>query len=241
MWQDKKHLFSNIQRLAVVGVSDWITNEARESFLAYPAIITRIYNWVDLEIFRPIDSDILRQKHDVKDKFIILGVASGWSNDKGLNKFIELADIIPDDMIIVLVGNIDSNIPLPSNVIHIEETGSVNELAGYYSLADVLANFSMEETFGKVSAEALACGTPVITYRSTANPELVGDGCGYVLDNNDIRDINKTLSMISQNGKQHYSGKCVAFAQANFNKRDRIEDYRTLYTELIKNETGRNA
>jgi len=234
MWKDKKRLISSVQRLAVVGVSDWITNEARGSFLASSTRTTRIYNWIDLEIFRPTDSDILREKLGVRGKFIVLGVASGWSNAKGLNMFIELAESIPDNMIIILVGNINSYIPLPSNVIHIEETGSTNELVEYYSLADVLANLSMEETFGKVSAEALACGTPIITYGSTANPELVGDGCGYVIDNNDICNIKKYLFEICENGKHYYSEKCVAFAEANFNKRDRIEDYRMLYNEMIK-------
>jgi len=235
MYNDKKTYFSKIPRLAVVGVSDWITNEAKASLLASAKIITRIYNWVDLELFRPVFVDNLKYKLGIQDKFIILGVASGWSNAKGLHKFIELSELIPEDMIIVLVGKVHS-VCLPSNIIHIDEIHNVHELVKYYSMADVFVNLSLEETFGKVTAEALACGTPVIVFNSTANPELVGKGCGYIVHTNSTPEVMKKVLNIKINGKKTYSQNCIDFAKNNFNMQDRIFDYVQLYKKIINCE-----
>lgn len=232
-YKNKKEWFQKIPRLAVVGVSDWITSEARKSFLSNANILTRIYNWIDLDVFRPVDTVALRHKLTLENKFVILGVASEWNDAKGINKFIELSAKIPKCMIIIIVGNIPTNLELPGNIIHIQETHDVRELVEYYSLASVFLNLSAEETFGKVSAEALACGTPVIAYRSTANPELVGEGCGYIVENRDIDSIYDAILKVHKRDKKYYSENCIAFAKAKFNKENRIADYAKLYQELL--------
>jgi glycosyltransferase involved in cell wall biosynthesis len=234
MWQDKKILFEKIPRLAVVGVSDWITNEAKKSMLSSAQILKRIYNWIDLDVFKQVETKVLRNKLKLENKFIIIGVASSWNNDKGLNKFIELSNILPDDIIIILVGNVSSFTKFPKNILSIKETHNISELIEYYSIADVLLNLSLAESFGKVSAEALSCGTPIITFKSTASPELVGDGCGYVIDRNSIEDILNAILKVRKDGKKYYSNKCVSYAKANFNKDERINDYLKLYQDLTK-------
>jgi glycosyltransferase involved in cell wall biosynthesis len=236
MWRDKKELFEKIPRLAVVGVSDWITNEARKSFLASNKIVTRIYNWIDLDLFKPVNTEDLRHKLGLENKFIILGVASGWSNSKGLNKFVELAGLITEDIIIILVGAMKVDAKLPKNILHIPETHNIDELVKYYSMADVLVNLSPEESFGKVTAEALACGTPAIVINSTANPELVGDGCGYVVETDNIDKIIEHIFYIKSRGKDQYTHQCIAYAKNNFSKHDRIKDYLKLYAQLISED-----
>lgn len=233
MYQDKKKWFQKIPRLAVVGTSDWVTHEAKQSLLASAKIVTRIYNWVDLEVFKPVNADDLRCKLGLKNQFVILGIASGWSEHKGLNKFIELSSLIENDMSLILVGNISSGKCLPKNIIHIKETQDVNELVRYYSVADVLVNLSIEETFGKVTAEALACGTPAIVINSTANPELVGEGCGYIVGKYDIRAVVQSILDIRKQGKSVYSQNCRRYAQSHFDKNNRMLDYVALYERLM--------
>ena len=118
MLADKKQLFGNVKKLAVIGVSDWITNEAKKSILQNALIIERIYNWIDLDVFKP-------EQNSFSPDFIILGVASFWSKDKGLDKFIELASLLSDKMKIVLVGKLNKNIDLPGNVVSVKETNSI--------------------------------------------------------------------------------------------------------------------
>src|SRR5690606_20218116 len=139
---DKKEWFKDIPRLAVVGVSDWITEESKKSFLASANSITRIYNWVDLKKFKPIDSKDIREKLDLSNKFVIIGVASHWKNEKGLDRFLKLAARLNEGFVMLLIGDIDGEIELPRNIIHIKETHNIQELVHYYSLADVLLNLS---------------------------------------------------------------------------------------------------
>lgn len=138
---------------------------------------------------------------NLTNNFIILGVASGWSNDKGLDKFIEISQHVESNVRIVLVGKTDNSLIFPENIISIPETDKIQELVEYYSMADVLLNLSLEETFGKVVAEALSCGTPVISIDSTANAELVGFGCGYVLDEWSITGVLEKINLIKRNEK----------------------------------------
>lgn len=232
MWRDKKNGWLSIPRLAVIGVSDWITNEAKKSpMFANAKIIQRIYNWIDLDVFCPSDPAAAKEKIGFSGKKIILGVASGWSNKKGLDKFIALAEHLKEDEQIVLVGNMPQ-ISLPDNVISTPATADVNELVTYYNAADVFLQLSEQETFGKVVAEALACGTPVITNTGTANPELVNSSCGEVLTDLSVGNLSGAVERILAKGKTGYSDSCVQFARKNFGSIENLEAHAKLYRDL---------
>ena len=156
-----------------------------------------------------------------------------WNNDKGLNQFIELSKVIDNDKVIVLIGKLPKEIKLPNNIIPINQTDDIYELVRYYNIADVFLQLSSEETFGKVVAEALACGTPVVTINSTANPELIGENCGYIANINNIYDVNRYIDIIRFNKKSFYSNSCRTFAIQNFNKEEKISEYIRLCKNLI--------
>lgn len=166
----------------------------------------------------------------------MLSVAQGWSEDKGLFKIFEVAKQLPEDRF-VLVGRVAYDGEMPENVISVGVTSSTDELAQYYSMADTLLVCSVQETFGKVSAEALSCGTPVIANNSTANPELCGNGCGFIIDNNDHEQMIKAINTIRKNGKSAYTNRCRSFAQDNFDKEKGIDNYVALFTEMIKGKS----
>ena len=231
---DKKRLFGAIPRLAVVGVSDWLTNEAKKSPVFENAkIITRIYNWIDTEKFSPMHIGDIRKKLSISDENIILCVANGWSSRKGLDTILALSKFLSDNEKILLIGNLKETVVLPSNIIQIPATNSVDELIQYYNLADVFVQPSLEETFGKVSAEALACGTPVVCFNSTANPELIGEGCGAVVPVGDINAMFEEVQTILKNKKAFYSSKNRDFALKNFCKHKNIQEYIQLFQNLL--------
>lgn len=234
MLEDKKRLFNQIPRLAVVGVSDWIANEAKIAPVFKNAKeITRIYNWIDLKTFYPRETATLKEKLGLTDKKVILCVAAGWNNEKGLQTIIKLSEKLADSQRLIIVGNIPADISFNDRTIHLDRTDNVNDLAEYYSLADVFVQPSLEETFGKVSAEALACGTPIVCFDSTANPELVGEGCGQVVPVGDVDGMYEAVNLVSENDKGLYSKKCIDFARQNFDKETNIKQYISLFERLL--------
>ena len=234
MQADKIKLFNAIPRLAVVGVSDWITQEAKKSSVFSNAeFFKRIYNWIDTDIFSFNDNDNLKENLGLKDKKIILSVAYGWTKDKGINTILEISEKLNEDERILLVGDIYDNVSLNDKIIHIPTTNSSKELAKYYSIADVFIQPSLEETFGKVTAEALACGTPVVCFNSTTTPELMSNECGVVLNDFESIDMLLAARTIINTGKHNYSDYCRARAVELFSKENNTSEYISLFNELV--------
>lgn len=236
-FQMKMKKFGRINKLAVIGVSKWIANEVKQSpVFADAKVIKHIYNWINLEVFYPRDTTALRERLGLKvDDFVVLGVSQKWSDYKGLGHFKSIATKMTDTKF-VMVGGMPEGVQLPSNIISVPPTGSADELAQFYSLGDVFLNFSIQETFGKVTAEALSCGTPLIVNNATANPELCGDGCGFVIDNNNEEQMIEAINTIKKDGKSFYSEKCTSFARQNFEKENNINLYVELFNELQEYE-----
>lgn len=230
----KKKLFSGIRRLAVVGVSDWVTSFVHDSILSNAKVIRRIYNWIDLNIFYPKENrNEIRERLGINTHFTIICIATKWSTLKGIHDVIALARGM-DDCRVLLVGTCPEEYqPLPENVIAVGSTTSAMQLADYYSAADVFFNPSVQETFGKVTAEALACGTPVVAYGVTATVELVQPGCGYLVKSHDINESITKLNLIREKGRNAYIDNCREFAVSSFCKETLIEENLNLYRQLI--------
>lgn len=232
LYKDRVKYFGAIKDLTIVGVSDWITNEAKLSFLKDIAKrIVRCYNWIDLDTFFPRDTLDLKRKLNIEESdFVVLGVAQTWAEDKGLSHFLNVAKALTD-VKFVMVGNLSASVP--DNVIPIGVLSNVHELAEYNSMADVFVNFTQQETFGKVSAEALACGTPAIVNNNTACPEVVGD-CGFIIENNDEKACIEAIQHIRKVGKISYSDKCVTRARTMFSKELILGQWLDLLEEIYK-------
>lgn len=217
MLKDKKRWFGALHNLTVIGVSDWIANEARKSFFKENARIIRIYNWIDLGIFQPT----VQEK---AERPMVLSVAHGWSDRKGLADILRMAGEM-QDVDFVLIGIMPHNISLPANVRATGLIHDVRELAKYYAKADVYLSLSTQETFGKVIAEALACGTPAVVYGATAMPELVAEGRGAVVPLGDWRKAREEVRTILKTGKAAYAQTCRDFALNHFDKEKLIAEH----------------
>lgn len=234
--KEKATLFSRIRRLGVVGVSDWITKDAAESILGGAALIKRIYNWIDLETFSPHKSVGLQSKLGLDNRFVILGVAANWSDSKGLGVFRKLASALPDDYAVVLVGDLAGE-KVPPNLIAVGPVSSLAELADYYRMADVFVNPSVQETFGKTTAEAMSCGTPVVAYDGTATPELIGrDGsCGLLVESNRAEDYLKAIDLLkSVDCRKRMGDLARRRAEMLFAMKAGVDQYVDVYKELLQ-------
>lgn len=231
MYKKKKVWFTGVNNLTVVTPSAWLADLARESFLGqYPVEV--IHNGVDLAVFQPKTGDF-RARQDLQDKKLVLGVSYGWDNRKGLDVFLELAERLGEDYRVILVGtNEELNSMLPSNVIAIHRTQDRQELAEIYSAADVFANPTREDTFPTVNMEALACGTPVVTFRTGGSPEIPDETCGAVVEKNDVEAFVQQIQRICEQ-KPYSTEACRFRAQTYFDREKCLQKYLDLYRRIV--------
>lgn len=233
----KKEFFTSLDNLHVVVVSNWLKTIVERSFLKrFP--IDVIYNGIDVGIFKPTENN-LREKLNLQDKFVILGVSNVWNSYKGFNDFISLANSLDNSFCIILIGVNNHQIKLlPPNIIGVPKTDNQLELVKYYSMADVVMSLSYQETFGLTIVEGMACGTPAIVYNRTATPELVTKETGIVAHAGSTDSIMEAIAQIKSKSKKSYSVACRKRAVEHFNKEDRCQDYINLYNRLLNGKSG---
>ena len=221
----KKELFTSIKKMSIVPVSIWLGDIISQSFLnKYP--ISVIHNGIDIETFKPFGS------YERSPKKKILGVASPWSKRKGLEDFIALSK--NSDYQITLVG-IDDELrkTLPSNIIAIKRTNNQQELAKIYSEADVFVNPTYSDNFPTTNIEALACGTPVITYETGGSPEALNDETGIVVPKGNLTLLKNAIDIVCGKGKDEYVLKCRQRALNLFDKNKVYEKYVSIYESFL--------
>ena len=171
-YEIKKKYFTSLNNLTLVPVSNWLGNHLKNSFMKEHHIYV-IHNGIDISVFKPID--VKRNNSTIE----ILGVASNWKMRKGLPDFIALRKALPQNYHITLIGLSKKEISeLSSGLLGLERTNNVQELVEYYNKADILVNPTYEDNFPTINLEALACGTPVITYNTGGSPEAIDDLTG---------------------------------------------------------------
>lgn len=182
-FEQKKHLFNlvSVERMKLITPSQWLSNLVGESFLSRYTVEVR-HNTIDNSVFKPTPSDF-RERHGIGERFMILGVASPWTERKGLGDFVRLADKLDGDKYaIVLVGLSEKQIQqMPEGIIGLARTDSREELAGIYTAADVFFNPTREDNYPTVNLEAEACGTSVVTYDTGGCSETVRRGDSVVV------------------------------------------------------------
>lgn len=231
VWRAKQQWFTDVPEMTVVTPSDWLKGIVEKSFLKEYKVKT-IYNGINRSVFKQTASDF-RVAYGIENKKIVLGVAFDWSYAKGLDVFIDLSKRLDDDYRIVLVGtNDETDHELPKNIISIHRTANQQQLAEIYTAADVFVNPTREEALGLVNIEALACGTPVITFRTGGSPECIDSSCGVVVENESIDQVEQEIVRICTYNP--YSKEdCVRRADL-FDGKQRIEEYISLYKNIVK-------
>ena len=246
-FRDKRDAFCSMpeDRLTIVPVSDWMRSEMSESFLKDYRFQV-IHNGIDTDVFSPqpaLESEV-RRCYGLGDRHVILGIASIWSEEKGLNDFVEMAARLDRDEVIVLVGmdrkQLDDVLSrygrtvLGDRMVAVKRTADVHQLAGLYSTADVLVNPTWQDNYPTVNLEAISCGTPVVTYRTGGSIEAVAGDTGFVVEQGDIEGLVDAVRRVETLGKAHFMDACRSRAVKEFRKEDRYAEYIELYERLTK-------
>lgn len=230
-YEIKKKNFTRVENMHIVTPSKWLSIKVKQSFLAkYPIHV--INNGIDLNKFTKKESN-LRKQYDIEEKFVILGVASEWGKRKGLDTFIALANMLDKKYQIVIVGLDEKQCKeLPDDIIKITKTNSIEELAEIYNLADVFINPTIEDNYPTTNLEAIACGTPVITYNTGGSPESITSECGIVVDKGNIEQLLYAIKELKDK-KNLKEENCLKLAE-KFDKNICFEQYIELYKQILK-------
>ena len=220
LYETKKKRFTDLEDLTIVSPSIWLADIAEQSYLGkFP--IKVINNGIDLDVFKPSESDF-KEKYGLLDKHIVLGVPKGK-----LGYFIELSKLMSEEYKLVLVGLKEKEFDnLPDNVLGLGYQPH-SELAKIFTASDVHVNTTLEDTFPTVNLEALACGTPVVTFNTGGSPEAIDEKTGIAVEKKNVSAIYEAVKEIC-NGPER-TDECIARAHRLYNKHDRYKEYIDLY------------
>lgn len=222
----KKNLFGANNNLTIIACSEWIANFVRQSFLKNKSIRV-INNGVDLNVFKNSASLCTNKKI-----FQVLAVSNVWNKDKGFDDILKLRKILSSEYEMTIVGVTKQQLnSLPQGLVGIERTQNVQELVALYSKADVFINPTYADNFPTVNLEALACGTPVITYRTGGSPEAIDERTGVVVEQGDVNGLVEAIYRMKEDPLS--SADCRKRAEKCFDKDKCFEKYVELYEKLI--------
>ena len=235
-YRKKAEAITSIPRelLTVVPVSAWLRDEMSRSFMK-DFRFKVIHNGIDLSVFKPSDDAAVRREYALGKRYVILGVASIWSREKGLDDFAVLSGMIDGGSeVIVLVGvNDGQKAALPEGIVCIRRTSDVHQLAALYSCASAFVNPTWQDNYPTVNLEAIACGTPVVTYRTGGSPESVVEGeTGTVVARGDVQGLLDAVRAFESADREALRRSCREYAEANFDKQERYREYLKLYEDI---------
>ncbi len=231
----KKHLFRSMDNLTIVPVCKWLDTIVEASFLKD---LKRkiVINGIDLDVFFPRNC---KEKVDaslsINGRYMILAIATVWSRTKGLDDIFTLRQYLSEEYVIVLVGLTSKQMKrLPEGIIGIERTENVVQLVELYSAADVFVNPTYQDTLPTVNIEALACGTPIVTYDTGGSADIVDANTGFVVTRGDINGLLDSILTIRKRGNSFYKKACRSRAEKCFNKHECYKEYLYLYNQLLQ-------
>ena len=235
-FREKRKLIGENPYVHVVGCSQWLTACARESLLA-ERVEKTICNGIDLDIFKPYQTDVYENLHK-GGAFVILGMANKWLSEDGRETYNHVVKKLGPRMKLFLIGCTPKQLAENSNA-HVFMSGFIKnriELAKCFSSADVFVNVTKADSFPTVNIESIACGTPVITYDSGGSAEIVGWQTGEVVPYGNYEQLLQSIKRIQENGKQSYSRKCRQRAELLYNKNKTFLEYVELYSQISMKE-----
>lgn len=226
----KKQAFTQLENMTFVTPSKWLSGLVAQSYFKN-YLIQHIYNGINLSVFKPTENEI-RKKYHLENKKIVLSVAASWGKRKGLDYVIELSKRLSENYQVIIIGlNEKQKKEVPDSIIKIGRTNNQTELAQFYTVADVFVNCTLEEVLGLVNIEALACGTPVVTFDTGGSPECIDDVVGAKVPQRDLDAMIEKVVFFSEND---CSEECTEFAKKHFDEKQKYLEYIQLYERVIK-------
>lgn len=234
-FEQKKETFLSLKRLTLVPVSQWLQRQLQQSFFKHTPTHL-IYNGIDTNVFsKQKEVNWIKKKYGIPEHCaIVLGIASNWYR-KGLPDFLQLASLLPPSIRIVLVGlsKSEQQLAAQAGIIAINRTDNIQELCALYSAANVYFNPTWEDTFPTTNLEAMACGTPVVTYKTGGSTEAITLETGAIIEKGDIQTAAIEIGRLCQQPASTFEDVCRQHIVRYFNKEERFLEYLNLYAQYL--------
>ena len=231
-WKKMKKTFDDFDKLIVTSVSPWLEQRSLMSPIINDKKHTVIMNGVDCDIFyRHSDADKLKEKMELNGKKVLLFVTASFSSPvKGGNYVIELAKKLGNEYAVIVIGSRENPDDLPDNMINLGRIENQDELAQYYSMADLSVIAGKKETFGMPVAESLCCGTPVVGFKAGGPESIALLECSEFVEYGDIDALyQSTLKMINAEINRNIIS---ADAQAIYSKEKMCDAFIKAYNKV---------
>lgn len=232
-WRLKASLYADLPNVTLLPVSDWLS---RYVALSMMKSLNRqvISNGIDTSLFKPYVAEHSVVSGVNWSKFSIMVIATRWTQANGYKDIIELSKRLPVDCQIVMVGLNDEQLrEIPANIVGFKKIENLSQLQELYTKSDVLFNQNKDVTFGLVTAEAMACGTPAIVLKGTAGEEIVDERTGFVVqDYYQVIDIIPNLRKLN---KENMAKLCRERVLQMFDSRKQFQKFLDLYNQLLQN------
>jgi glycosyltransferase involved in cell wall biosynthesis len=232
------------KNLHLVGVSDWVSSCAKQSFLFKTFPVHTIQNCVDIAEFTSFDRSYSRQRLGlpVNGKIILAGATSFKQAYKGTDLLIEAlkkVNLIGHGAKILLFGE-SSNVVsehFPETSINLGYLNSNEALSLAYAAADVFVIPSRHEAFGKTAVESLLCGTPVVCFDSSGPSEIIEHQItGYTAKSYDTSDLAAGIEGVlgmSASDSREMRLRSRKYAQEHFASSLAAIKYKDLYQSIL--------
>jgi glycosyltransferase involved in cell wall biosynthesis len=244
-----KRLAHRRSRLHIVGVSEWISARAREGITGrHP--VTTIQNPVDTAAFTPIAKSEARQQLGIApDRKTILFAISSNPEDtrKGTDIIAAALPLLTTNAITLLPLGIGEGAEILSELFaghaflpprHLDNDTDLNL---YYSAADVVWHPSRADTSSMVGLESMASGTPVIAARVGGVPEVIGDGIGGILiDQESPQQLARETDLLFANPEKlaALSASARTRTEQDFNIERFLDGHENLYHAILDNNAS---
>jgi len=240
---EAKRALWNFDNISVVVLSDHTQRIVKQSPLLGQCRLEKIPNPIDVSIFRPYDRERARAEFDIPPgKKAIAYLPSFSSAVKGSEQATEalrrLASELPNqDCVVICAGDLGRSLDIPFETISTGFIADKQQLARFYSSADVTLIPSSEETFSNTAAESVACGTPIVGFQVGAIPEIAQGARGRAVPLYDTESLARALLAILSSGRRPAS-ELHAYVAETFSAARIGGRYLNLFEDLRETARG---
>lgn len=246
MWMIKKYLY-HASKIDIIVASKFMYDMVKRSPLFSKFKVHHIPFGVDLELFRPLDSDCSKSKFDIIPGSLVISFRSTNYEFKGLNYIKEcLRKLKTDRPVCLLTFNEVGLLDEFKGKYQIIDLGWVNDpgvLVDAYNAADIFLMPSTQEAFGMMAMESMACGKPTIVFDGTSLPEIIfaPDG-GVTVPQGDAEALLCALQRLVDNEEQRLQlgRNALELARRYYDFNNHAERILELYREVIARRKGTN-